>query len=54
MPKARHPLSSAQLERHRAVAAKQKFWDRVSLLIFIVLLVAIVGFNIYTQIAHHP
>ncbi len=54
MAKARHPLNAAQLERRRATAARQKLWARVWLFVFIALLVAVVGFNIYTQIAHHP
>lgn len=54
MPQARRPLGPAQLERRRAAEAKQKLWDRVWLFLFIAVLVAVVGFNIYTQIAHHP
>ncbi len=54
MPRAHRPLSPAQLERRRAVAAKREFWDHVWLFIFVAMLVAVVGFNIYTQIVHHP
>ncbi|MBI3986168.1 MAG: hypothetical protein HY343_04580 [Lentisphaerae bacterium] len=54
MAKVHRPLNPAQLERRESKKAGQQFWDRIWLALMIAALLAVVGFNIYTQIIHHP